>query len=293
MFDNVLIGIDGEQGGRDAIALARLLATPRATLALAHVTDAWHGALRSVVPGRTAQDQRAAGQLLERERSAAGVDAQLLVTSSTSPARGLHELAEERVADLLVLGSCRRGALGRATLGNDTRAGLDAAPCAVAVAPHGYAAVAQPFMRIGVGYDGSPESDSALAAARSLARRSGAAIRALHVVGAPNHMYTGNAPPAGEGVEVLVRAAQADMRALTGVHGEAVYGIPNEDLASFSRAVDLLVIGSRSYGPARFLIGGRTTVHLLAHSRAPVLVLPRRAPATVETEPVSSGLAAV
>ncbi len=293
MFDNVLIGIDGEQGGRDAIALARLLTAPRATLALAHVTDAWHGALHSVVPGRTAQDQGVAERLLERERSAAGLDAQLVVASSTSPARGLHELAEERGAGLLVLGSCRRGVLGRATLGNDTRAGLDAAPCAVAVAPHGYAAVAHPFTRVGVGYDGSPESESALAAGRSLARRSGAAIRALHVVSAPNHMYTGNLPPAGEGVDALVRSAQADMRALTGVQAEAIYGIPNEDLTSFSRAVDLLVIGSRSYGPARFLIGGRTTVHLLAHSRAPLLVLPRRAAAAVDRGAAASGLAAV
>ena len=37
MFRNVLIGIDGRQGGRDAIALARQLAAREATLTLGHV----------------------------------------------------------------------------------------------------------------------------------------------------------------------------------------------------------------------------------------------------------------
>ena len=197
MFENVLIGVDGQEGGRDAIALARLLAPPGATLALGHVTDAWARTLHSVVPGRTERDRRYAERLLEDERSASGLHAQIAVACATSPARGLHELAEERHADLLVVGSCHRGALGRVTLGNDTRAGLNAAPCAVAVAPRGYAATALPFARVGVGYDGSPESATALAAARSVARRSGAAIRVLRVVSAPHHMYTGNIPPAG------------------------------------------------------------------------------------------------
>lgn len=37
MFDNVLVGVDGRQGGRDAIALAKALASPAAKLTLAHV----------------------------------------------------------------------------------------------------------------------------------------------------------------------------------------------------------------------------------------------------------------
>src|SRR5579859_3719858 len=37
MFKDVLIGVDGRQGGRDAVALARELATPEARFTLAHV----------------------------------------------------------------------------------------------------------------------------------------------------------------------------------------------------------------------------------------------------------------
>ena len=37
MFDKVIVGVDGSQGGHDAIALARCLATPGAMVTFAHV----------------------------------------------------------------------------------------------------------------------------------------------------------------------------------------------------------------------------------------------------------------
>ena len=37
MFSRVLVGIDGRQGGRDAIALGKLLAAPNAAITLVHV----------------------------------------------------------------------------------------------------------------------------------------------------------------------------------------------------------------------------------------------------------------
>ena len=37
MFRRVLVGVDGGPGGRDAIALARLLAAPDGEITLAHI----------------------------------------------------------------------------------------------------------------------------------------------------------------------------------------------------------------------------------------------------------------
>ena len=75
-----------------------------------------------------------------------------------SAGRGLHEQAEEQDADLLVVGSCSHGAFGRAMLGDDTRAALNGAPCAVAIAPRGYAEHPEPIAKVGVAYNDSPES---------------------------------------------------------------------------------------------------------------------------------------
>ena len=80
-----------------------------------------------------------ARDLLEAARDEAGVPAELRWSACTSPGRGLHELAETLGSDLLVVGSCRRSLLGRVMVGDDTRAALDGAPCAVAIAPAGYA----------------------------------------------------------------------------------------------------------------------------------------------------------
>jgi len=127
MFRNVLVGVDGRANGRDAIALAAELVDPDGKLTLAHVH-------RDEPKGR--EDSH---RLLEEERTRAGVDAELISVVSRSPGSGLHQQAQELGADLLVIGSCSHGVLGRVLLGDDTRAALDGAPCTVAVAAQGYA----------------------------------------------------------------------------------------------------------------------------------------------------------
>ena len=132
MFKNVLVGVDGRSNGRDAIALAGQLMDPDGKLTLVHVHR------------DEATERETSHQLLEQERTTAAVDADLLSVASTSPGRGLHQQAQELGADLLVVGSCSHGVLGRALLGDDTRASLNGAPCTVAVATHGYAEQIKP-----------------------------------------------------------------------------------------------------------------------------------------------------
>ena len=65
------------------------------------------------------------------------------------------------------------------------------------------------------------------------------------------------------------------MQALEGVEGRAVYGLTGEELAAFSDELDLLVVGSRSYGPFKRLVLGSTSDYLERHARCSLLVLPR------------------
>ena len=139
MFKNVLVGVDGRPNGRDAIALASLLTDPDGKLTLAHVHTGDLRPSHAIAPGLVREERGASHKLLEAERAEANVKADLISIVSMSPGRGLHEQAEEQNADLLVVGSCSHGAFGRAMLGDDTRAALNGAPCAVAVASRGYA----------------------------------------------------------------------------------------------------------------------------------------------------------
>ena len=276
MFNNVLVGVDGRAGGRDAIALARQLAGPEGTLTLVHAHSGELRPTRAVTPGGVTEERQASAALLERERAEANVQAELASVVAMSPGRALHQQAEEQHADLLVVGSTSRGVFGRTMLGDDTRAALNGAPCSVAIAPLGYADQPAPFTRIGVAYNGSPESEGALAMARTLAVPTGARVLAREVVSIPSYAYGGLlAPPVGEELNLAVKEANERLGSLADVEGRAVYGIPGEELAEFGEEVDLLVVGSRGYGPVRRLVLGSTSEYLERHARCPVLVLPR------------------
>ena len=85
----------------------------------------------------------------------------------------------------VVVGSTHHGAIGR-VLAGDVAAGLmHDTPCPVAVAPRGYDSANGP-LRIGVAYDGSPESDAALAAAVGIARHTGGGVHAFTVLEPPD-----------------------------------------------------------------------------------------------------------
>jgi nucleotide-binding universal stress UspA family protein len=59
------------------------------------------------------------------------------------------------------------------------------------------------------------------------------------------------------------------------VHGDAVYGLAGEELAAFGSRLDLLVVGSRGYGPVKRLVVGSTSDYLERHARCSLLVLVR------------------
>src|SRR5690242_8372680 len=67
-------------------------------------------------------------------------------------------------------------------MGDDSRGVLDGSPCAIAVAPKGYGLAHHRLQHLGVGYDGSAESERALTAARELAATHAGTVKAFRVV---------------------------------------------------------------------------------------------------------------
>lgn len=154
MFKNVVVGVDGKEGGRDAIALAKWLREPGGELTFAHV---YPGASRiwrvPSVPYDAVELERTE-ELLETARKDAAVDAQLRWHVASTVGRGLHELSEQVGADLLVVGSRSYGPIGRLMHGSTAQQLARTARCpllvltraareadAVASAAHGPTAV--------------------------------------------------------------------------------------------------------------------------------------------------------
>lgn len=277
MFTKIIVGVDGRQGGRDAIALARLLAAPGAAITLVHVHGTYRHPEQAAEP--TSVWRERAEDLLEVERAAAGIEARLIAVDGPVVGKALKQLADRSGSDLLVVGSCHRGILGRVLLGDDARTAVTQAPCAVAVAPSGYQPPVR-LERIGVGYDGSREANAALEIARSIARAHDARVHARAVVSLQDIPYGEPIPDGWPKIAVgLMDEKQRALSDLGDIDADATYGEPREQLAHYSRHLDLLLVGSRGYGPVDSLFEGSSSRHLARHSRCPLVVVAPSVPA--------------
>jgi nucleotide-binding universal stress UspA family protein len=278
MFRRVVVGVDGRPGGRDAIALGNALAAPDAVTSLVGVFALTPGGVVGYDLGLddAPTDEAKAKTVLEAQRDATGSHAGLITERAGSVGRGLHDVAQQQRADLLVVGSSHRAFPGRVLGGGQTRAVLHGAPCAVAIAPLHYADTDHVLNTVGVAFNSTPDSEAALAVAREIAAAHGARIRARCVVEVPSGPYGfGGGLVLRDVLSDMLAAERKRMAALDGVDGDAVIGLAGEELSAFSAEVDLLVSGSRGYGPAHSLIAGSTSLHLAGHARCPLVVIPR------------------
>jgi nucleotide-binding universal stress UspA family protein len=287
MLKKILVGVDGTPSGRDAVVLARTLAA--ADDADVVLVGAYTDPLLPFPPGlrRDTHLARDVERLLLAVRGELAPSARTHVKADLSPGRALcHAIPDER-ADLLVLGSSRRTDDGWAGVGRTGRQALHGAGCAVALAAHGVAAGDFALRRIVVGVDRSPEADAALALARSLAAAAGAQLTAVSVV---DDRLPATMAPAGMAVELVqwdelvgTHREQAE-RLLAelaerspGLATELRVGEPAEELTAVAAGADLLVVGSRRWGPFSRLVVGSTGEELVRGAPCSLLLVPRPA----------------
>lgn len=267
----IIVGWNGSDRSRDALRFASVLADAAgARLAVVH-----------------AGPREAAARLLAEAEAALpyGRRADLRCVTGVAPVQALHELAEAESADLIVLGATTRRTLGRHSVGGAAERLLHAAPCAVAVAPAGFADELEPRLRVvGVAYDGSRESVEALAVAEELALNARASLRLIGVVErrvAPvvgmAEMYA-QADSPGD----LRDAIRSELEGAAGALPEELRaqvvvaeGDPATQLIDEAETLSLLVMGSRGYGPIRRGLLGSVSAPVLRTAPCPVLVVPR------------------
>jgi nucleotide-binding universal stress UspA family protein len=288
----VLVGYDGTDGGADALALAvacvRVLDADLLVAAV-HPGPAPIGAGR--VDAEWVADRRAAAmQVLEQAEAilhgwgALPAETAFRAVGSSSAAHGLHDLAEQEQAQLIVVGPPERSE-ERLFAGGTAHRLLTGAPCPVGVAPGGLRDRQMGALRvIAVAYLDTPEAKSALSAAARLAERTGVTLRLYTVVPEPAEvmpLFLGrDAELAFTHVarETFQRAIDDAIAALpphVQASGELLTGDVVDVLTNLDDGVDAIFCGSRGYGPVRRVLLGGVSARLIGRARAPVVVVPR------------------
>lgn len=287
----LVVGVNGSERSAEALALADLLgATLGHPVVMAYVhpygklssllsEGEYVGLVREVAESTFAQARGHLPSVSERR---------MQLISGDSPPAGLHALAEQEEAALIVIGSSHRSSVGRTLVGGTGERLLSGASTAVAVAPAGYAGAGRGIEIVGCGFDGSPESHRALGWAAELARKASARLRVLSVY----ERLPAVSLAEGRGLatasinDVLRRQREEELaRAVStlapGVDAAQTLlsGDARELLARESGDLDLLVVGSRGYGPLRAVLLGSVSSSLVRSAKSPLVVVPRGADA--------------
>ena len=232
------------------------------------------------------------------EDAARRVGAEPEAVPSSSPAHGLHELAEEIGADLILVGSARHGRVGQIVAGSTAVSLLHGSPCAVGIAPSGYREHADSrIAAVVVGVDGSEESGLAVMAGSELAADTGAKLRLLSVA-VPPPIGTGKGGTSSwhaliDAIEQRTREQLAEARGAVpdgiDVESTMVTGDPVHALADAGGTPGtLMVVGSRGYGPLRRVLLGSVVTHLVRSAPCPLIVTPRGMHEPAQREPAGA-----
>jgi nucleotide-binding universal stress UspA family protein len=280
----VVVGIDGTSSGLEALSLGSALAVlTGAPLVLGAVYG--FEVMTSAFGGPAWPPHEEAERWLKEAEQRLGdaVPWRSVTVESGTIAHGLTRIAEEEDASILVLGSSRRGPVGRIMTGTGVSRVVHGAPCAVAVVPHGWhIQPADKALTFGAAFDGGAEAHEALALATRLAEAPHASLRILTAVQllSPAHpvftavgaSYAGWVREQREHAEKIAHEAAAR---IPGAEVDVLHGDPVHCLAEASSSLDLLVVGSRRYGPLRSTLLGGVSTSLVEHAHCPVLVVPR------------------
>ena len=281
----ILVGIDDRPSARDALVLGRWLAAARSQ----ELLPAWvhpYERLPSLLEVGPEQDQlRQAIEAMAGDVRSTLPDelrGELRLVSGSSAAEALEQLATRENASLIVLGSSERSGIGRIVPGSTARRLLSGSTVPVAIAPRDYQHEPDREPVIGVGFDGGPEAELALDWAAGLARSVGGRLRlvAVHQPIAFADVSVGALPTESVGQALRRQLREEVEKAVTRVASvglETAFrsGDPAGELAEASADMDLLVLGSRGYGPVRSVLLGSVSEATVAASTTPVVVVPR------------------
>ena len=251
-YRKIFLGIDGSSPADHALAVA------------AAVAQATNGSLTVLHASEDHPDTELVGRAVESVK-AGGVHAKGKILEG-SPEKAVIAHADEKGAEVLVLGVWGTGRAQKHLIGSVPHRAAHHAPCDVLiVAEHEAGTVPSPpvWERIVVATDGSPTADRAARRALELAGALGSEVTIVFV----GHPKTG---------ELVLADTIASLQPEIEVRQRIVRGKPAEMILEVAADEDarLIVVGNKGMsGAARFLLGGSVPQKVLEEAPCDVLVI--------------------
>lgn len=294
-LEKVVIAYGGRGGSDDALAVGTWIAASTGDQPV--VTTVYPKEPVTVLPGigadwvKTLQaDARAVqarAQEYVRAHEEVPVKPQYRVVGASSAAAGLDQVAERTQALLLVVGSSGKGVHRRVSNNHTANRLLQGSPVPVLLAPRGFAERRPdaPLERVGCAFVPTREGRNALRQAAGLAQRARARLEVFTVLGptaeqprdddrARRDFFERTRTAMGEAARAEVDGLSADLQ--VGIHlldGDVVNSLAALD----SEDCQILVCGSRGYGPVRRVLLGGVVERLARRAATPLVVVPRSA----------------
>jgi nucleotide-binding universal stress UspA family protein len=284
VFRHIVVGCDGSPEGRDAVALGAAIASVTgASLSLVGVFPTAFLPVAGSTDRRTLRAQ--ATRALRRERDRFAPQALIQTVADISVPRALRHYAESWQADLVIVGSSPAAAPGHVAIARRGRQLLYDAPFSLGLAARGLRERGVKLRAVGAGYDAGPESETALAVAADLAHGADARLLVRRVVEdiVPALSSAGFLAATGwthdlwetAREEALAEAQSATAALDVRADASATIGDPGYELRALTEMVDLVVVGSRRWGPVARLVSGGVGETLVADASCSVLIVPR------------------
>jgi nucleotide-binding universal stress UspA family protein len=288
MVNRVVIGYDGSQASEDAVAFG--LTWCRSTgdvpiIATVYPEEHPLGIGRVDVEWATYVREQAE-IIQDKARATVGDAALYRNVASTSAAHGLADLAEDVEAVMLIVGTTQETGLSRTLLGSSTERLLHGATAPVTVVPPGWRqSTPDRISSIGVAYVDTRDGREALRVAVRVALRIPARLTLYSILGQSSERYSylvGRTDEQafvdkardsyGKALEFAAAGVPPELEPRTvlleGAVAESLAALGPDD-------VDMLVCGSRGYGPVRRVLLGGVSSPLIRRAQLPVTVVPR------------------
>jgi nucleotide-binding universal stress UspA family protein len=287
----IIAGFDGSDASHEAVRFAVRLgrALPAQVVAVTGYPVPPHVFGKGASDGAEAalvSDAHTEADLTLADLHEDGVSSRLVRPGE--PARALIEAADELEGDLIVVG---RHHASRLALGSTGDRLIHGAPCPVSIVP---ASPSQATLQtLAVAYDAGDAARTALEYAARVARSLSARLVLISVVEPfadsriektdDDHQRYRSAvvERADQAADQLRPGLDVEVRTLPGPAGEMLAAACKDD-------VDLLVAGSRGYGPLRAVLAGSVSRYLADHAPCPLIVVPRQLELMPADTPVSA-----